>query len=85
MIPAAVLVPIIQHASGPTVLFTVRSDLVKHHKNEISFPGGTIDEGDLNAEHTALRETEEEIGVPRDKIDIIQSLPALSLYYSLLY
>jgi len=54
---AAVLVPLFEKGGRYYVLFTKRTDRVKHHKGDISFPGGVVDEGDEDMEATALRET----------------------------
>jgi 8-oxo-dGTP pyrophosphatase MutT (NUDIX family) len=59
---------------GPHVLFTVRSELVEHHKGQISFPGGAYDETDGDLGRTALRETWEEIGVAIDDFELIGQL-----------
>ncbi len=65
--PAAVLMPICNIAGEPHVLLTRRTSNVATHKGEVAFPGGKRDEGDENALRTALRETEEEVGiVPSD-------------------
>lgn len=69
--PASVLIPIINRSESKTVLFTLRSNLVNHHKNQICFPGGTFDETDDDAIHTALRETSEEVGIPIKQIKIL--------------
>ncbi len=53
--PAAVLVPIIAHPSGLTVLFTRRTAQLKAHAGQVSFPGGRAEPGDANVEATALR------------------------------
>ncbi len=53
------------------LLFTKRTDQVKHHKGEISFPGGMFDEEDNNLRRTALREASEEIGLKEDKVQIL--------------
>jgi 8-oxo-dGTP pyrophosphatase MutT (NUDIX family) len=53
------------------LLMTKRSDEVEHHKGQISFPGGASDHGDKNIVATALRETEEEIGLESGKVEIL--------------
>ncbi len=64
---AAVLVPLLDDKGVSKILFTKRTDRVEHHKGEISFPGGAVDDGDRSAEETALREAHEEVGIlPRD-------------------
>ncbi|MHB2154588.1 NUDIX hydrolase [Calditrichota bacterium GD2] len=66
-VPAAVLFPLFFKDSEPYLLFTRRTDKVEHHKNQISLPGGRKDDEDADLLQTALRETEEEIGVkPKD-------------------
>ncbi len=67
---AAVLVPIVTHADGLTVLFTRRTDHLHDHAGQISFPGGRIEAGDADAAAAALRETEEEIGLPRRHVTL---------------
>jgi len=67
-IAAAVLVPIVDHESGLTVLLTQRASTLKNHAGQISFPGGRIESTDLDPLEAALRETEEEIGVRREYI-----------------
>lgn len=73
--PAAVLFPIVLHAHGYTVLLTQRTAHLKDHPGQISFPGGRVEDEDASAIHTALRETEEEIGLKRERIDVIGFLP----------
>ena len=68
--PAAVLVPLIEHENGLTVLLTKRTDHLHHHAGQISFPGGRVEDDDLDVVDTALRETEEEIGLDRSYIEI---------------
>jgi 8-oxo-dGTP pyrophosphatase MutT (NUDIX family) len=53
------------------VLLTKRTDEVEHHKGQISFPGGSRDEDDDNLVRTALRESEEEIGLPQDAVQVL--------------
>lgn len=67
---AAVLVPVVDHPAGPTVLLTRRTDHLSKHPGQVSFPGGAVDAGDRNAVHTALRETEEEVGLAATYIQI---------------
>ena len=64
--PAAVLFPIVLRESGYTVLLTQRTAHLRDHAGQISFPGGRVEESDQSSLHTALRETEEEIGLARD-------------------
>lgn len=71
--PAAVLMPIVQRAEL-TMLFTTRASHLKHHAGQVSFPGGRYENNDVNLVETALRETEEEIGLSREKVDVIGQL-----------
>jgi 8-oxo-dGTP pyrophosphatase MutT (NUDIX family) len=68
---AAVLIPLVVHDSSVGVLFTVRTEDVEHHKGQISFPGGVKDPEDLSLIQTALRETNEEIGINSSFIQIL--------------
>ncbi len=72
--PAAVLVPIVGRPGGLTVLLTRRSDTLPVHKGQISFPGGRVEDNDVDDVETALRETEEEIGLARDRVEVIGRL-----------
>jgi 8-oxo-dGTP pyrophosphatase MutT (NUDIX family) len=72
---AAVLVPIVAHAAGLTVLFTQRTAHLKAHSGQVSFPGGRAEPHDASPEETALRETEEEIGLARGRVEVIARLP----------
>jgi 8-oxo-dGTP pyrophosphatase MutT (NUDIX family) len=72
--PAAVLVPLIQRAEGFNVLLTRRADQLRDHAGQISFPGGRIDPEDPSPEDAALREAEEEIGLPRSQVELIGRL-----------
>ncbi len=66
---AAVLIPIIRRNNKCFLIFTRRTSQVSHHKGEISFPGGRFDEElDKNLNQTALRETEEELGIKHVKV-----------------
>ncbi|HXI86182.1 MAG TPA: CoA pyrophosphatase [Parvularculaceae bacterium] len=71
---AAVLVPIIDRPEEPTVLLTVRSPDMPSHAGQISFPGGRIHPDDKDAVHAALREAEEEVGIPPAGVDVIGTL-----------
>ena len=68
---AAVLVPIFLKNNALHLLFTKRTKSVEHHKGQISFPGGAVDKHDTDAAMTALRETEEEIGLDRSAVEIL--------------
>jgi 8-oxo-dGTP pyrophosphatase MutT (NUDIX family) len=68
--PAAVLIPVIDHPQ-PTVLLTQRSPHLNDHAGQIAFPGGKIDVTDASPLATALREAEEEIGLPREFVEPI--------------
>ncbi len=70
-VPAAVLFPLFFKEGQPYLLFTKRTDQVEHHKNQISLPGGRKDEEDADLLQTALRETEEEIGVKPTDVQIL--------------
>ena len=72
--PASVLVPIIARGDDPTVLFTVRASHLRSGSGQISFPGGRAEPGDPSPEHTALRETFEEIGLPAERVEILGRL-----------
>jgi 8-oxo-dGTP pyrophosphatase MutT (NUDIX family) len=71
---AAVLVPIVNRPEGLAVLFTERSADLPDHAGQISFPGGQVEPGDLDVDAAALRETEEEIGLPRDRVTVLGRL-----------
>jgi 8-oxo-dGTP pyrophosphatase MutT (NUDIX family) len=73
-VPAGVLVPVIEGPS-PNLVLTRRTDLVRHHKGEISFPGGVRHADDPDLLATALRETEEELGISRDAFEVLGALP----------
>lgn len=72
--PAAVLVPLVDHADGFTVLLTQRASDLRHHAGQISFPGGRVEDDDPSVQSTALREAEEEIGLPQDAVELIGTL-----------
>jgi 8-oxo-dGTP pyrophosphatase MutT (NUDIX family) len=68
---AAVLIPFYEKAERCHILFTKRTQQVKHHKGQISFPGGVFDEEDGDLRRTALREADEEIGMKEKDTQII--------------
>ncbi|HEV7856896.1 MAG TPA: CoA pyrophosphatase [Herminiimonas sp.] len=72
---AAVLMPIILREDGPTLLLTQRTAHLNAHAGQISFPGGRVEASDTSAVDTALRETDEEIGLDRRHIEVIGTLP----------
>lgn len=72
---AAVLIPVIEREQL-TLLFTRRAAHLKHHPGQISFPGGRAEPDDLSLKHTALRETQEEIGISAQQINVIGQLPS---------
>ena len=73
--PAAVLFPIVLRDDGHTVLLTQRTAHLRDHAGQISFPGGRVEEEDPSPVATALRETEEEIGLSRAHVEILGYLP----------
>lgn len=72
--PAAVLVPIVTH-DQPTVLLTQRTSHLPTHSGQIAFPGGKVDAEDADAVAAALREAEEEVGLGRDFVQVLGTLP----------
>ena len=72
---AAVLVPIVRRAEGVQLLLTQRTAHLSDHAGQISFPGGRVEPQDATREETALRETEEEIGIGRDRVRVLGRLP----------
>src|SRR5512140_3861516 len=71
---ASVLLPLTWDGDEWHILYTRRTDIVEHHKGQVSFPGGAADPEDANAEETALREAEEEIGLCRSDVRILGRL-----------
>lgn len=71
---AAVLIPLFGKDGDLYVLLTKRSHAVEHHKGEISFPGGRLDESDPDLLHCALRETSEEVGIEPADVRIVGEL-----------
>ena len=75
--PAAVTLLLYEDGGEYHVILTARTSKVEHHKNEVSFPGGARDPGDLDALATALRETDEEIGVRPEDVEVLGALDDL--------
>lgn len=71
---AAVLLPLVDHPGGMTVLLTRRTSHLRSHAGQVSFPGGKSERHDASPEETALRETEEEIGLSRERVDLVGRL-----------
>ena len=78
---AAVLVPIVED-QDPWVVFTRRTDELPRHAGEISFPGGLSHAVDPALRDTALRETEEELGLSPSEVDVLGALPAVHTFVS---
>ena len=73
--PAGVLIAVSLIDETPQVILTKRSSALKHHPGQIAFPGGKQDDGDLDVRAAALREAEEEIGLPQHLPEVIGFLP----------
>ncbi len=83
---AAVLVPLYMQAGQLHAVFTKRRDDLRRHPGEISFPGGRYDEGEASLTDTALREAEEEIGLPPEAVEILGALqptPTIATGYAI--
>jgi len=81
---AAVLFPFYFKSGEPWVLLTQRNAQLKHHSGQVSFPGGGYEVQDKNIRHTALRETFEEIGVPKNQVELwgaLDGLPSISGFH----
>ena len=85
-IDAAVLVPLYEHDDDVHAVFTRRREDLRRHAGEISFPGGRQDHGDEDLVTTALREAEEEIGLPPDAVEVLGALqptPTIATNYAI--
>jgi 8-oxo-dGTP pyrophosphatase MutT (NUDIX family) len=83
---AAVLVPLYEHDGQVHVVFTERRADLRRHAGEISFPGGRQDHGDEHLVRTALREAEEEIGLPPEAVQVLGALqptPTIATNYAI--
>ncbi|GAD74343.1 CoA pyrophosphatase [Vibrio azureus] len=74
---AAVLIGLVERDNGLHVIFTQRAAHLRYHPGQISFPGGKYELNDVNLMVTALRETEEEIGIHTSSIEVFGQLPSL--------
>jgi 8-oxo-dGTP pyrophosphatase MutT (NUDIX family) len=77
-VPAAVLLPLVQRPEGLQLLLTQRAAHLRDHAGQISFPGGRTEACDADAAATALRESEEEVGLQRARVEVIGRLPVYS-------
>lgn len=76
--PAGVLILLHERPGGPHIIFQKRTDSVRDHKGQVSFPGGVMDPGDPDIRFTALRETHEEIGVHPDHVEVLGQLDEMA-------
>jgi 8-oxo-dGTP pyrophosphatase MutT (NUDIX family) len=74
LVCAAVLIPLIRLKNEWQLVFTRRTEVVEHHKGQVSFPGGGCDLGESTPEQTALREAEEEIGLKPGHVRLLGKL-----------
>jgi len=77
-VAASVLVPLVQRDDGLRVLLTRRTDHLTDHAGQVSFPGGRAEGHDVDVIDTALREAEEEVGLPRDRVQVLGPLNTYS-------
>jgi len=71
---AAVLVPVVNRPDGLTMLLTQRSADLPNHPGQISFPGGRVEPEDASLAAAALREAEEEVGLPGERVEVLGEL-----------
>lgn len=74
---SAVLAPLFLREGEPWLLFTKRPTTLRRHAGQISFPGGARDDEDSTPLHTALRETQEELGIPPEQVEVLGMLDEL--------
>ncbi|XP_062503522.1 mitochondrial coenzyme A diphosphatase NUDT8-like [Corticium candelabrum] len=77
VVPSGVLVPLCVCNDRLSLLYTRRTSNVASHRRQVSFPGGMYEEGDVDLVRTALRETEEEIGIDRSSVDVWGNMPRM--------
>ena len=77
-VAASVLVPLVQRDDGLHVLLTRRTDHLTDHAGQVSFPGGRAESHDADVIDTALRETEEEVGLARERVQVLGPLNTYS-------
>jgi 8-oxo-dGTP pyrophosphatase MutT (NUDIX family) len=77
---AAVLLPLFKNATDYHLVFTKRTDTLKHHKGQVSFPGGSFEPADGDLLTTALRESYEEVGIQPDHVSILGRLDDLATF-----
>jgi len=77
-IAASVLVPLVERDDGLRVLLTRRTDHLTDHAGQVSFPGGRAEDDDANVVDTALREAQEEVGLPRERVQVLGPLNTYS-------
>ncbi|HSF33374.1 MAG TPA: CoA pyrophosphatase [Candidatus Tectomicrobia bacterium] len=77
---AAVLLPLFKNATDYHLLFTKRTDTLRHHKGQIAFPGGSFEPADGDLLNTALRESYEEVGIQPEHVSILGRLDDLSTF-----
>jgi len=82
--PAAVLIPVQERQDGDYIVLTKRSDHLPTHRGQIAFPGGRVDVGDADVFDTALRESQEEIGIERERVRILGRLDEFTAGYGLI-
>ena len=75
MVPCGVLLAIQMRENRPYIILTKRAEGMRHNEGDVALPGGKTDDKDGSAVVTALRETEEEIGLPRENVDIVTRMP----------
>ncbi|MBN1876333.1 MAG: CoA pyrophosphatase [Anaerolineae bacterium] len=79
---SAVLMLLYPTQAGVTLLYTLRTTTLSHHRGEISFPGGGSEPGDCTLIDTALREAEEEVNLPTNKVTILGAITPLYIQHS---